>query len=423
MQDTRVAITGIGVVSPAGVGKEAYWSAITGSSSLVRSMSRATVLNGPSQPYGLLSSEVPKIDIREYTKSKICSYMDRSGVYAVVAAMDCLNDAQFGPAHPDYEQLDVYVGSCCGAEEWIEREFKKAWDSSISNLHPLTSVLAHPGNVIGLITIVLKTRGRGVLFSNLESSGIDALRTGFQLILSGKSRRVLIGATEAPLTSGILSLFRRGGFLAHSQAEPGRALRPFDSGATGIVLGEGAAMLLLEEWHAAVERGARIYGEVVASACCSGRLPNANQQSEMPGPTECAIFRALSQARMGPSTVDFVSLDGTGLPRADQQEAVAMKSCFRRDAQGVPVSSIKSKLAYALSVSGIYQAAMCALIFERGVLPHVINCDHPQDGCDLNFIRNKPMTASPSTIVQSTTSLLEARSAAIVFRSANGRSL
>ncbi len=409
----RVVVSGIGVVSSAGIGKNAFWDAINGSCSTVRKLGRFDTASHGCQ----VAAEIRQFDIKEFTTSKIRSYMDRSGAYAVAAAMDCLKDANFTSKHPDYEQLDIYLGSCCGAQEWIEREFRRAWQTSVSELHPLTSVLAHPGNVIGLVTIVLGVHGRGILVSNLDLSGVDALGCGFRLIRSGLSKRVLVGSTEAPITPSIFTIFENAGMLTHHNSQPCQASRPFDARRDGLVLGEGSVMLLLEERAEALNRGAHIYSEIRGYSLATDYVCSNGQSAQRNGRhSRNPIVSALEGARVSPDELDYINAEGTSLPGQDRTEVAAIQCALKRDVCGrVPASSITSVMGYALSTSGLMQAATCCLTYERSLLPPLRNYEYPDPHCSLRFVVNRPETLTPRFVLQSSCSALQPRSAAVVF--------
>jgi len=410
----RVVITGIGMVSPAGIGKTKFWDLLMNGKSCINTLSRFDPPgNGHSSR---LAAEVHDFNINQFTTNKVRKFMDRSGAYAVAAALDCLHDADFNPSHPEYNLLDLYMGSCCGAVEWAEKEFRKVGSSSVKDLHPHASVLAYPGNVIGLVTIVLGIRGRGILFSNLDSSGVDALGGGVRMIESGRSNRVLVGATEAPITPVIWELFDRAGLLSHRNSAPAEASRPFDLKRDGFVMGEGSVMLLLEEFEHALERGVQPYTELLAYAatwdgyCNSPHCaPKHIQQGQR------AIEQALQAATTGPEMVDYICTDACSLPNQDRRAAAIIRQAFGDLAHTIPVSSIGSSVGHLLGAAGLLQSATCSLICREGFLPPMINYQYPDPGCDLNFVTGPARPASPRIVLQNTYSLFQQRNAAVLY--------
>lgn len=417
----RVVITGIGMISPAGIGKSSYWSLLMSGKTCINRLTRFDPPgNGSSSR---LAAEVHDFNINQFTNNKIRKFMDRSGAYAVAAAVDCLRDAEFGQGHPEYELLDLYMGSCCGAVEWAEKEFRKVGSSSVKELHPHASVVAYPGNVIGLVTIVLGIRGRGILFSNLDSSGVDALGSGIRVIQSGRSNRVLVGATEAPITPVIWELFDKAGLLSHQNSKPTEASRPFDRQRDGFVMGEGSVMLLLEELEHALKRGAEPYAELLAYAATWDGYCN----SESCAPKHIcqgqhAIEMALQQAGVGPETVDYICADACSLPHHDRREAAIIKQTFGKRSRSIPVSSIKSSVGHLLGAAGLLQSATCAMVCREGFLPPMVNYQYPDPECDLNFLTGCARAAAPRIILQNTYSVFQQRNAAVLFAPLTQRS-
>ncbi len=410
----RVVVSGIGMVSPAGIGKSCFWDALVHGKSCASTLSRFNPAgNGSSSR---VAAEVSGFEIGQFTTTKIRKFMDRSGAYAVAAALDCLRDAHFGPEHPEYDCLDLYMGSCCGAVEWAEKEFRKVGRSSVKELHPHASVLAYPGNVIGLVTIVLGIRGRGILLSNLDSSGVDALGCAYRRIRSGLSGRVLVGATEAPLTPVIWELFDRAGLLSHRNTAPLEASRPFDRERDGAVLGEGGVMLLLEDRDRAFARGAQPYAEVMACAAtwdgyCNGRgcFPKHVDQGKR------AIESALQEADAVPEMVDCICADAGSLPDQDYREAAILRETFGERSQRIPVSAIKSSVGHLLSAAGLLQSAACSLICREKYLPPIVNYRYPDPKCDLDFVTGAGRTTNPRLVLQNSYSLFQQRNAAVLF--------
>lgn len=419
MSEKRVAITGIAIISAAGSGKDKFWDAITAGKSCVRRLSRFSPYQIGTEPC-VVAGEIPEFEIDRFTRSKIRKYMDRAGAYAVAAAVECLKDANFDRSHPGYESLEIYLGTCCGAQEWVEKEFSRVGNGKIESLHPHTSVLAHPGNVIGLITIILGTRGRGILLSNLDLAGTDALQCAVRRIRSNLSPRILVGAADAPLTPLLFDIFDEAGILSHHNEEPARASRPFDKNRDGLVLAEGAVMLLLEDYDEAVRRKAHIYAEILSCATTfdyrtNGKVSAADKVRH----GQQAISTALQRADIQPSMIDYIQADGSSLPEHDKVEAAALSQAFGKAIADIPVSSIKAVTGHALSASALLQSATCALVCDRNAFPPLINYEHPDPDCSLPFVLEAKYQVNSNLVLQNTHSVLQHRNTAVIFRKAN----
>jgi 3-oxoacyl-(acyl-carrier-protein) synthase len=416
MSARHVAITGVAVISAAGRGKEEFWQAITTGSSCIKKLSRFSPHGNGTAPCEI-AAEIPQFTIGEFTQSKIKKYMDRAGAYAVAAAVECLKDSGFSSSEPNYESLEVYLGSCCGAQEWVEREFRRVGESRIESLHPHTSVLAHPGNVIGLVTIILGIRGRGILLSNLDLAGTDALECAVRRIQSGLSRRILVGAADAPLTPLLFGVFEEAGILTHRNDQPARASCPFDKRRDGLVLAEGAAMLMVEDYEDALRRGAHIYAKVLACASAFDyRMNGAVSFADKVVQGRQAISQALQRAGVLPGMIDYIHADGSSLPELDKVEAAVLKEAFGDQIRDIPVSSTKAVTGHALSVAGLFQSATCALICDRNTYPPMSNYEDPDPDCSLNFVLDSKRACAPRLVLQHTHSVLQHRNSAVVFQ-------
>jgi 3-oxoacyl-[acyl-carrier-protein] synthase II len=416
MSTRRVAITGVAVISAAGGDKEEFWNAVNTANSHVKKLSRFSPHRNGTTPCEV-AAEISQFAINQFTRSKIKKYMDRAGAYAVAAAIDCLKDAHFGPDNSSYESLEIYLGSCCGAQEWVEKEFSRVGDVKIESLHPHTSVLAHPGNVIGLVTIILGIRGRGILLSNLDLAGMDALDCAVRRIQSNLSQRILVGAADAPITPLLFGVFEEAGLLSHCNDDPARASRPFDRNRDGLVLGEGAVMLMVEDYEEALRRKARIYAEVLSCASTfeyrmNGDMPFASQVAQ----GRQSISLALKKAGIQPEMIDYIHADGSSLPELDKVEAGILQEAFGSAISSIPVSSTKAVTGHALSVSGLFQSAACALLYERNTYPPLGNFEHPDPDCALNFVLGPSQACSPNLVLQHTHSVLQHHNTAVVFK-------
>ena len=404
MNEHRVVISGIGIISAAGGGAEQCWRAVREGVSSARPFNRLPA-NGPG-----VAAAVESFDVGALTTSKLKKYMDRGAALAFGAASECLRDARLAEA--DRKPLDLVIGSCGCAIEWGEKQFRKVAEGSITDLHPHACVIAYPGNVVGVLTILLDLHGRGIVISDLDLSGLDALAYGYRMIRSGLSPRVLVGATEAPLTPLVLLALEHAGLLAHCKRPAAEMSRPFDVDRAGIVLGEGAAMLLLEDYESALARGATAYSEIksVSSASHNG----VTEDNVSGTPSADAIAQVLDDAQIGPDALSHVNASACSLPAFDRAEAAVIREALDGYSSRVPVSSIKGVTGELLSVSGVYQAATCALSLRDGVLPPSANLEAADPDLDLDFIRGAARETHPRCVLQTTCSLLQPKTAAVV---------
>ena len=402
----RVVVSGLGLVLPTGIGKDPYWQALQSVRSCTGALSRFT---DPAVKDVAIAAEINGFEIKDFTTSKLRKYMDRAGAYAVAATHMCIADAELDLAR-DGRRVDLCIGTCCGALAWGEEQYRKVLATSLGALHPHTSIKAYPGNLIGLVTIILGIRGRGLVFSNLDSSGIDALRYGCDLIRTGRSSLVLAGATEAPLTPCVYYVLQQAGLLSQRVGRPEAASRPFDTDRDGLVLGEGAVMLLLEERSHALHRGARVYAEIRGHAVAEP----VNGNGHAPSTAHRALDTALRDAGVAPERLGYVNAGACSLPDEDRREAEALQEIFGAACGEVPVSSTRSVVGYPLSLAAPLQAATCALAMAEEALPPNGNLERTDPGCYLRFLR-EPLRARPHYMLQSTFSCLQGRHAGFVY--------
>jgi 3-oxoacyl-[acyl-carrier-protein] synthase II len=409
----RVVVTGLGTILPTGNSPAQLWEALLTGRSAV---DRLTRIHDPQIEDVALAAEVREFSIDDYTRSKLRKFMDRSGSFAVAAAKSCLEDARIDLDSLDDRRLDLCIGSCCSALAWGEEQFRKVHDSTPNALHPHASIKAYPGNLVGLVTITLGLQGRGLVFSNLDSSGIDALVYGVDLIRSGRSRRVLVGASEAPLCLCTFLLMRGSQLLSRRMDHPVSASRPFDRDRDGMVLSEGSVMLLLEDAEEAERRGCRAYSEILGHATvAAGRSPAvASPARQATSPGVQAIRAALEQSGARPAQVDYVNSGASSLPRLDEQETLDLDEVFRERSTPVPVSSVKSLVGNPLAAAGPLQVAACALALSTGELPpnhHLEATTH--EGAGVQFL-DRPVAAAPDLALVTTASCFHETSTALV---------
>jgi minimal PKS ketosynthase (KS/KS alpha) len=403
---SRTVITGIGIMSPAGAGSGAYWEAICRGTSLVSSLTHCEFNESGCAK---VAAEIGAFELGSITRSKLKKYADRSAGFALAAANECIADA--GLSEQQRRALDVLVGSCGSAIEWGENQLRRISQRPLKSLHPHASVIGYPGNLVGILTIVLGIHGRGIVFSDLDCSGLDALGFALHLIGSGESERVMVGATEAPLTPMVFHVLNGAGLLAREGAEAAIASRPFDAARNGLVLGEGAVALIIEDRDAALRRGARIYSEILSYAASWDSSPSWCSAESPDGNT--AITEALERAGVSSREIDYVSASACSSPELDRHEADLLTMSLDGAATTVPVSSVKGVIGEPLSASGLLQTATCALALTKKTLPPTANLVQPEPGCRLNLIR-AATPAEPAVTLQTSCSVLRMRSTAVV---------
>ena len=390
----RVVITGIGVVAPGSMGREGFWDMITAGRTATRRItffdpSRfrsqvAAEVDFDGKLLGLTAQEVPRND----------RFVQMALVAADEAVADSgLADGSGGPDAPDPERVGITLGSAVGATMRLEQEYVAVSDAGTHWLvdpRYASRFLHHalvPSCGATELAVRFRTTGPATVVSTGCTSGIDAVGYGSQLIEDGDADVVISGASDAPISPISMACFDTIRATTANNGDPEHAAKPFDARRDGFVMGEGAAVLVLEELEHARQRGADIYCEVsgYANRCnafhMTGLRPDGVEMAE-------AIDRALGQGRIDPAEVGYVNAHGSGTQQNDRHETAAVKRSLGPAADRVAMSSIKSMVGHSLGAIGSIEVAATALAVQRGVLPPTANYEVPDPTCDLDYIPN-----------------------------------
>lgn len=387
----RVVITGIGVVAPGGIGREAFWDLVTSG----RTATRAISTFDPGQFRSRVAAEADFDPLAHGLTPREVRRMDRAAQFAAVCAREALADSGLGVADLPPERTGVTVGSAVGCTMSLEQEYAVVSDSGEKWLVDPSYAVPHlydylvPSSLAREVAWAVGAEGPATVVSTGCTSGIDSVGHGCELIREGSADVVVAGAADAPISPITVACFDAIKATTPYNDDPEHASRPFDNTRRGFVLGEGAAVFVLEEAGRAAARGARVYAEVTgfASRCnafhMTGLRPDGRELAE-------AIRAALDEARIDPTAVDYVNAHGSGTRQNDRHETAAMKSALGSHAYAVPVSSIKSMIGHSLGAIGSIEIAACALAIERDAVPPTANLHEPDPECDLDYT---PLTA------------------------------
>lgn len=360
----RVVITGVGVVSPIGSSKDAFWEGLCNS---VNGVSKLTKLPNALYPRDQAAEIKDWSTLPEALDEQLKPY-GQAVAYAVAATRMALADAGLAPRLADGNECGVLIGTTMGNQDVVERTIDRFDLHETSQLSKEEGQgLAHFGASL-LSTVVARRfgcQGGAMTFVNACAAGNYAVGNGFARIRSGQESMVLAGGAD-PFSRTCYTIFHR---LNASSASD---CRPFDQEREGMVVGEGAAMLVLEEYEHAVARGARIYAEVTGYALSCDAYHATAPHPEGRGAV-AAMQRALEVAGLAPADIDYVSAHGTGTAANDQSEAVAMHRVFGERIATLPVSSIKSSLGHCMGAASAFEAVACALALHHQIAPPTIN--------------------------------------------------
>jgi len=382
-------VTGIGVVAPGGVDRKAFWSCLTEG----RTATRRISLFDPAGFRSQVAAECDFDPLRAGLSHQQVNRSDRYSQLALVAAQEAVLDSGFEPDEQAALRTGVVMGSAVGATTRLENEYVVVSESGRDWLvdagygsNFLYQALV-PSSLAADLAVEFGAHGPVQVVSTGCTSGIDAIGLGYQLVQDGEAEVMLAGASDAPISPVTLASFDAIRATTPDNDDPAHASRPFDRDRTGFVLGEGAAVLVLEELEHARRRGARIYCEVAGYAARSNGYHMTGLRKdglEM----SLAIGQAMAEAQLNPDEISYISAHGSGTVQNDRHETAAFKRALGEQAYRVPISSIKSMIGHSLGAIGALEMAACALAIDADAVPPTANWANRDAECDLDYVPN-----------------------------------
>jgi 3-oxoacyl-[acyl-carrier-protein] synthase II len=387
----RVAVTGIGCVTPIGTGADGLWAGLRAERSAVRAITRFD----PTPFRSRIAAEIPDFHSGDHLTQKQVRRLDRFSQLGVTAARLAATDAELQLAREDRERVGVMMGSALGGVSHAESQAGRFMLHGIQAVDPALALTVFGGAVSCNIAIDLGCTGPNATNAMSCASGTIAVGEGFHAVRDGRADVVFAGGAEAPLSPLCFGAFAIIRAMSCRNDDPATASRPFDAGRDGFVMGEGAAVLVLEEWGRATARGAKIYGEVAGYGLTNDAF---HMTAPKPGGREAAraMRIALDDADLQPTAVEYVNAHGSSTPLNDSTETAAIKSVFDGDAYRLLVSGTKGYYGHALGASGAIEAAITALAISRRWLPPTINLSDPDPACDLDYLAGGGRDAAPA---------------------------
>ena len=372
----------MGVVSPLGLDAESTWAGVAKGKSGV-DLIQAFDTEGYDTRF---AAEVKGFDPESYLDRKDARRMDRFAQFAVVAAQAACLQAQLKPDDDSY-QVGVIVGSGIGGIITLSQQFDVLKERGPKRVSPFLIPMMLADMASAQVSMVTGSMGANYCTVSSCSSGADALGQGWEMIRRGQQEVVLAGGSEAPVYPVAVAGFNAMRALSRFNENPQRASRPFDSQRDGFVIGEGAAVLVLESGASVRRRGMTPLAEIRGYAATS----DAHHLTE-PAPAgdsaATAMKMALAAADIAPPEVDYINAHGTSTPLNDRQETKAIKLALGEDAYRIPISSSKSMTGHLLGAGGALEAAICVMSMGRGLIPPTINLMNPDPECDLDYVPN-----------------------------------
>jgi 3-oxoacyl-[acyl-carrier-protein] synthase II len=384
----RVVITGMGVVSPVGIGLEAFWNSLCQGASGVGKITRFDASAYPVQ----IAAEVKGFDPLQYIERKDLKRMDLFIQFALAAAVMSAEDSGLAFDSRDSHRIGVLVGSGMGGLWTIEEQHKVLLTRGPNRITPyfIPSLITNLAS--GQISIRLGAKGPNSCVSTACATGTHAVGESFKIIQRGAADVMIAGGCESTITPLAIAGFSAMRALSTRNDEPEKASRPFDAKRDGFVIGEGAGILVLEELNHALSRGARIYAEVSGYGMSGDAYHITATSPGGEGAVRC-MQMALEDAGVMPEEVDYINAHGTSTEHNDNAETQAIKTVFRDHAYKLPVSSIKSMIGHLLGAAGAAEAIATALSIKEGVIPPTINYEYPDPECDLDYVPNRARRA------------------------------
>jgi len=377
----RVVITGIGAITPIGLTREGLWDGIRRQRSAVSSLTRFD----PSPFRSHNAAEVNDFIPTDHLDQKKAKRLDRFGHFSVVSAAMALDDSGIDLSKENRDRIGTMMGSALGGVAYGESQLGSFFQNGVRGVDPLLALTVFGGAASCNIAIEFGVHGPNSTNSMSCASGTIAVGDAFRQVRDGYADVMIAGGSEAPLAPlcfGAFSIIRA---MSTRNDDPAGASRPFDRDRDGFVMGEGAAVMVLEEYERAVARGARIYAEVMGYG-----VTNDAHHMTAPRPDGAQAARAmrlaLDDGHVSPGEIDYVNAHGSSTPLNDPTETLAIKDVFGDHAYKLPVSGTKGYYGHALGASGAIETAICALAMEEEWLPPTVNLTVADDACDLNFL-------------------------------------
>lgn len=378
----RVVITGIGAVTPLGNTIDETWSAIKEGKSGIGPLTRVDADLFPAK----VAAEVKDFDIEQFIDRKEARRMDRFTHYAVASALMAVKDANLEINEEIAPRVGVWIGSGIGGMETYEQQFETFQQRGARRVSPFFVPMMIPDMASGQVSIYLGAKGPNACTVTACASGTNSIGDAFKVIQRGDADVMITGGTEAPIVKMAVAGFCSSTALSLNP-DPNTASRPFDKERDGFVMGEGAGVLVLEEYEFAKARGAKIYAEIIGYGATGDAYHITAPAPNGEGAAR-AIQQAIHDAGIAPTQIGYINAHGTSTPYNDLYETMAVKTVFGDHAYNLAMSSTKSMTGHLLGAAGGIEAIFTALALKEGILPPTINLENPDPECDLDYVPN-----------------------------------
>ncbi len=406
----RVVITGLGIVSPLGSSPGQFFSSLMRGRSGIKRLKKDFV----EQLSIRIAAAVEDFNPAAHFSKIQLTGIERFSQFALVAAEQAVQDAQLTLIESEYSRAGVYMGSCLGGAGTLEDGYIEVFKRDNPRIKPLSVLLSMNNAAASHLSIKYHLQGPNITYSTACASSAIALGEAYRQIKHGYTEVMLAGGSEAMLTLGAMKAWEALRTLAHEDpTDPGASCKPFSRDRSGLVLGEGAAVLVLEDAERAVQRGAKIYAELAGYDCSSDSSHITKPDSA--GQTR-TILNALRDAKLAPQNIGYINAHGTATYAGDIEETLAIKQVFGAHAYNIPVSSTKSMHGHLMGATGAVEFMAAVLALQHQSIPPTINLHQADPECDLDYVPNQGRTGVPLEAVMSNSFAFGGTNAVLIAR-------
>ncbi len=390
----RVVVTGLGMVTPLGVGVEKNWESVISGKSGIGPITKFDVSSFASQ----IAGEVKGFRSEDFLTPKDARHLDIFIHYAIASARMAMESSGLEITSKNGHQVGCITGSGIGGLSTIEHYHSVLLEKGPRRVSPffIPGIIANMAP--GQIAIEFGAKGPNTAIVTACAASSHAIGESFKIIQRGAAEAMITGGTEACITPLALAGFTSMKALSTRNEEPAKASRPFDKERDGFIIAEGGGVIILEELNHALERGANVYAEIIGYGMSSDAYHFTAPDPEGVGPSLCMEV-ALKDAGLDPADIDCINAHGTSTPLNDLSETKAIKSVFGDHAHKIPVSSTKSMTGHLLGGAGVVEAIYSILTIQEGVIPPTINYEFPDPECDLDYVPNEAKKARVRTVL------------------------
>ncbi|VBB05655.1 beta-ketoacyl synthase active site [Lucifera butyrica] len=380
----RVVVTGLGAITPVGIGKDNFWQALLAGKSGISKISRFDASEYATQIIG----DVKDFDVTQFIDKKEAKRMDRFTQFAIAAAKMAFADAGMDLEQEDRTRIGTVIGTGIGGMDTLHEQFRTLFEKGPGRISPFFVPMMIGNMAAGQTSITFGLQGPCTCVVTACATGTNAIGDAFKIVQRGDADVMVAGGTEAAGSPAAVAGFCAMKAMSTRNEEPEKASRPFERDRNGFIMGEGSGIVILESLEHALARGAHIYAEIAGYGYNADAYHITAPAPEGVQAAKCMAM-AIRDAGLEPAAVDYINAHGTSTPLNDKNETLAIKSLFGEHAYKLAVSSIKSMTGHLLGAAGGIECIATALTIETGMIPPTINYDNPDPELDLDYVPNK----------------------------------